>query len=144
MPDVVVADAGPLISAARANRIHLIEHVYTRLIIPPAVVQEIVVGGKGKPGADLLRYGWIEESEPRNTASITQLHARFGLGESEAIVLAEELSAFLFADEVKVIGEARRRNIPVTSTLQMLLIAKQKGIIPEVKQELDKYMQTYS
>lgn len=61
-----------------------------------------------------------------------------GAGESEAIALARELDACLLADEGRVIAQARRYGIKIKSTLLMLLVAKEQGLISSVKAELDE------
>jgi uncharacterized protein len=45
----VVADAGPILSFARANRLELLRQVVGDLAIPDAVYEDIVVQGSGKP-----------------------------------------------------------------------------------------------
>ena len=50
---LIVADTGPLLSFARADRLALLRDVVGTLIIPEAVYEEIVVRGAGKPGADV-------------------------------------------------------------------------------------------
>lgn len=137
---IVVADAGPLISAARANRLDLVQEVYREIIIPNAVANEITAGGKENIGREIIEYDWIKSVKVANVKEVQFLRQRFGNGESEAIVLAQELNATIFADEGKVISECRKRNLPVTSTLRMLLEAKQKRIIQNVKVELDNYI----
>lgn len=57
MSDLVVADSSPIISFARAKKLRLIQGVYKNIIIPPAVYDEIVVRGKGKPGAEEIKKG---------------------------------------------------------------------------------------
>ena len=47
----VVADAGPLLSFARAERLALLKSVTGSVIIPTAVYEEIVVKGAGRRGA---------------------------------------------------------------------------------------------
>ena len=137
---IVVADAGPLISASRANSLELVRKVYGEIIIPKAVADEISTGGKKNIGAQIVHYGWIKSVVVTNIGEVQLLRLRLGNGESEAIVLAQELNATIFADEGKVISECRKRKLSVTSTLRMLLEAKQKGFITNVKEELDNFL----
>ena len=58
----------------------------------------------------------------------------FGRGESEAIALSIECSAArLILDDKKARRIARRLNLPVTGTLAVLLKAKERGILPMVR-----------
>ncbi len=142
MKSGVVSDAGPIISAARAGRLHLIEKVYRKIIVPPAVMSEVAVQGSGKPGSNIMMYHWIELQHSSKTKVIEQYHQRFGLGESEAISLAIEFQYPILVDEIKVIQEARRQNLKVFSTLQMLLTAKELGLISSVTFELNEYLKS--
>lgn len=140
---LIVADASPLISAARAGELLLVQKVYPSLILPSAVYHEIVSHGSWRPGADEIqkaRGGWIQVREVAKTREVEGLTAKFGRGESEAIVLAEELSAILYADEGAVISEARTRGIAIKSTLIMLMEAKERKFIPSAKTMLDKFI----
>jgi uncharacterized protein len=137
----VVADSSPIISCARAGKLHLIKDVYSNIIIPPAVYREIIIDGSGKPGYRELKNSisvWVELKEPSDKSTVSILKRRFGDGESEAIALAEELNLYLFIDEIKAMNEAKRRGINILSTLIMLLEAKKIGLISSVKSELDE------
>jgi len=139
----VVSDSSPIISCARAGKLHLIRDVYSEIIIPPAVYREIVIDGFGKPGDNELDAGlsiWLEIREPSLKSLIAILKRNFGDGESEAIALAKELGAYLLIDEINGINEAKRRGINILSTLIMILEAKKLGLILNVKPELDELM----
>lgn len=140
MTSLIVSDSGPLISFARAGKLHIVQGVYGKIIIPPEVYNEIVVRGSGKPGAEEIKQAtWIEVRGPKNQAEVTKLiGGKFHLGESEAVILATELSVTLLVDEEIVIKEARRRGIRITSTLLTLEIAKASGLIISVKDELNE------
>lgn len=137
----VVADSSPIISCARAGKLHLIKDAYSSIIIPPAVYREIVIDGSGRPGYSELKNSisvWIEVKEPSDKGVVSVLKRRFGDGESEAIALAEELGLSLLVDEIRAMNEAKRRGIRILSTLIMLLEAKKIGLISSVKSELDE------
>jgi len=137
----VVADSSPIISCARAGKLHLIKDVYSHIIIPPAVYREIVIDGSGKPGNSELEDSisvWVEVKEPSDKGVVSILKRRFGEGESEAIALAKELDFYLLVDEIRAMNEAKRRGINILSTLIMLLEAKKMGLISSVKPELDE------
>jgi predicted nucleic acid-binding protein len=61
------------------------------------------------------------------------------IGESEAIVLAQELrSDWLLLDEIKARSMARRLSIRIAGTGALLGMAKQRGTLPLVKPLLDE------
>ena len=137
--DVVVSDSSPIISFARANKLHIIPSIYKKVIIPQGVYDEIVVKGRGKSGAEEIKNAdWISLCEIKNQVEVEKLKEKFGQGESEAVVLAQELKAILLADEWGVIREARRRGIEITSTHLVLIEAKKRRLIESVKKELEE------
>lgn len=134
-----MADSSPLISFARASKLRILRDICRSIIIPPAVYQEIVIKGKGKPGSEEIREAtWINVQTPKNKTEVATLQEIFGAGESEAIVLAEELKAVLLVDEGHVIREARKRGLSITSSHLILEEAKRKNLIKSVKKELDE------
>lgn len=136
---LVVSDSGPLISFARAGKLQIVQDVYGKIIIPPEVYNEVVVRGKGKPGAkEVENAAWISVEKPKNQTEVESLNKKLHLGESEAIVLAKELSATLLVDEKAIIHEARKQKIKITSTHLTLELAKKRGLIKSVKQELNE------
>lgn len=139
MPDLTVADSSPIISFARAKKLHLIQKVCNEIIIPPAVYDEIVVRGKGKPGAEEIKNAsWVTIRKPTNRIEVEKLGRQFDRGESKAIILAEELKAILLADERIIIKEARIRNIQIISTHLILVEARRKNLIKNLRKELDE------
>jgi predicted nucleic acid-binding protein len=69
-----------------------------------------------------------------------ELRPHLGPGESEALVLAGELRSLLLADEKHVLQEAKRRGLKYTSTLIVLELAKERGLIESVRTELADLM----
>lgn len=137
----VVSDAGPILSFARAGRLEILRQVVGELIIPEAVVEELVVGGKGKPGAEEIERGnWIKLEKLRDRSVVEQSSGKLGLGEREALALAKQTSAALLVDEREARKEAMRLGIPHFGSLKILKEAKDRGIILEVKSVLDELL----
>ena len=135
-----MADSSPIISCARANKFGLLRDIYSSIVIPPAVYEEIVIRGHGKPGYDVVKNAldvWLAILKPVDVAFVDTLKKRFGDGESEAIILAKELNLRLLIDEGKAISEAKKYGIKIRSTLTMLLEAKNRGLIHSVRKELN-------
>jgi uncharacterized protein len=135
----IVADSGPILSFARANRLDLLREVTGELIIPSAVDEDIVVRGAGKPGAtEVQGASWIRRLSVHDRAFVDQLPPKLHLGEREAIALAKEQGATLLVDEREARREARRQGIAVLGSLTILSEAKTRGIIPRVTPILDE------
>jgi uncharacterized protein len=136
---IIVADTTPLSELAKIGELDLLPQVYGKIMIPTEVYQEITTGEH--PAARLIKsVNWlnicsvIDSEKVSNLQQITQLD----LGESAAIILAEELKATLILiDDLEARKVAISRNLSVTGTLVSLLTAKQLGIINYVKPLLD-------
>jgi predicted nucleic acid-binding protein len=135
---IFVADAGPLISFARADRLELLHQVVGELWIPEAVYQELVTQGAGRPRAEEASRGeWIRRKPITQQAMVRTLPSPLGAGEREAIILTQELGAVLLVDDPDARDTAARLGILCLGSLGMLREAKLKGIIHAVKLHLD-------
>jgi predicted nucleic acid-binding protein len=66
--------------------------LYTSLIIPEAVWDEVVEQGLGQPGANQVKEAtWIKVKPVINKVLVRALERDLDAGEAEAIVLALEL-----------------------------------------------------
>ena len=136
---IVVADATALILSARIGRLELLREVLGEVWIPEAVSQELRV--PGKPGAEALAEAlgaWIHVVRVEDRKQVEELPKRLGLGEREAIALALERGATLLSDDRAARREAQRQGLKVTGLLAVLLQAKARGAILEVKPVLDE------
>ena len=88
----VVADTGPLIALARAERLELLRRLYERVVVPPAVHDELALDSD-RPGARVLAgafdAGWIIAEAVPDSVLGRELARLLGPGEAEAIALAE-------------------------------------------------------
>ncbi|MBI1801196.1 MAG: DUF3368 domain-containing protein [Chloroflexi bacterium] len=109
----VVSNTSPIINLARISQLDLLRRIYSELLIPEAVWQEIVVHGAGQPGADETRQAtWIHMRAVSNRALVQSLRQELDAGETEAIALALEVGA-----EALVMDERLGRFIALDSKL---------------------------
>ncbi|MBM4467530.1 MAG: DUF3368 domain-containing protein [Chloroflexi bacterium] len=137
---IVVANAGPLIALAQIGHFSLLRSLYGELHIPPAVRDEVVASGRGRPGAVAVSAAaWIRVVGVRDTTAVQLLRERLDAGESEAIVLAIELEAdLLLIDEARGRRVAEARGLNKTGTVGTLIAAKKRGLISAVTPLLDE------
>jgi predicted nucleic acid-binding protein len=107
--------------------------------VPTAVYNEIAVLGKGKQGHESLdTASYIHVKVIQNILAASLLRSQLDYGEAEAIVLARELGAdILILDEKKALKVAQANSQPVIGTIGILQAAKNKGLISDMKTQLD-------
>jgi len=132
-PQLAVVDSTPIIALALIDKLDLLRHLYGKIVIPPAVQREVLVGGPGVAGSAELRQAmWIRVvplQDPRRAEMLSDL----GRGEAEVIALAQELDADLvIIDERLARRHTKRLNLTLTGTLGVLLRAKSAGLITSV------------
>ena len=131
---IFVSNSGPIISFARAGCLDLLEKVIGELWIPEAVYEDIVVKGKGRPGSDEVRRGkWLKRKEIKDKTRVGFFPHDLGMGEVEAIILAEELKAVLIVDDRKARQVAERMGIEIIGSLKIVKEAKDKEWIDKAK-----------
>nr|WP_300915177.1 DUF3368 domain-containing protein [uncultured Acetatifactor sp.] len=102
---IVVSDTTPLISLLKIDRMGLLEKLFGQVLIPQAVFDELTADERFRLEADQIkRSRFIVVKAVRNPESANILKRATGLdqGESEAIILTDELKAdILLMDEAK-------------------------------------------
>lgn len=132
MPSVIVSDTSCLILFYKIGELDLLKKLFGKLCITEAVLSEF---NQSIPD-------WIEVINP--TSNIDKgLGSYLDLGEATSIALASEYDdSLLIIDEVKGRKAARELQILVTGSLGILITAKNKGYIREVKPLLSKIQNT--
>lgn len=137
---LVISDASPINVLVRIDLVEVLQKLFGKVIIPPAVASEL--SHPNTPPKVLKwiqsRPAWLEICSPLAIVQGLSLDA----GESEAISLAQELGAdFLLVDDLKARRAARRMGIPITGTLGILERAARQDLINLV-QAIDRIRQT--
>lgn len=130
-----VSNAGPLIHLARINHLHLLPALFDEVLIPVAVWQEVSPDDIDVPDLAALRQavdaGWLRVHAVSATSGAARLQADLDPGESEAIMLAREVTAdALLMDERRGRTHAQREGLPVLGTIGLLRLGRDRGLIP--------------
>ena len=135
----IVSNATPLIALSRIGRLDLVQDLFQEIMVPPEVYDELVVQGKGRPGADAISAApWIHRQPVKDSTLVADLRSRgLGRGEAEAVALAQETGSVCLTDDVAAIVAAKSLRVPVRRTLNMLLTAKANGLIPTLRDLMD-------
>jgi hypothetical protein len=140
MAVIVVSNTSPISNLAMVGQLTILQEIYSKVIIPTAVYNELTDEGAGDVVATAVQTSiWIETQPVANLTLVTSLQSKVNEGEAEAIALAIELKADeLLIDERLGRREATRLGVPITGVLGVLLIAKQRGLIAAVKPVMDE------
>ena len=108
--------------------------LYSRVLVPPAVVQELERGRiMGIALPDIVHVPWIEVHAPRDLGTVS-LPAGLGTGEREILALGIQLSsAVLILDDRSARRSAGALGLSYTGTLGILMRAKNEGLIAAIK-----------
>ena len=124
----IVSDTTTLIILGKLGRYDLLENIFSKIYIPQEVMKEVNIKSDGV-------YEKIEQNSLFETKEISDM-ALFSLldgildkGESEAIVLAKELSLILLIDEKKGRGIAKNMGLDIIGLLGILILNVKKSLI---------------
>ena len=140
----VISDTTPIISLIKINRLDLLKKLFGEILIPEAVYRELTTNVTFKNEADIVKNSdFLKTSSVQNRKALEILQASSGLddGESEAIILADELNSdALIIDERKGRKVAQKLGIRITGTVGVLLQAHNENMITtdEIKQYLEQ------
>lgn len=136
---IVISDASPLIALAAIDKLDLLRVLYSELVIPTAVYDEITAVRPTAPGANDVREAeWIQVRSVKNRALVEALTLELDAGEAEASALAVELDAdLLLMDERRGRIAATRLGRRVVGVFGLVIEAKAAGILPIVRPVVD-------
>ena len=124
---IVVSDTTPLISLLKINSLNILEKLFGKVLIPQAVFDELTVDERFKLEAEQIMSNKFVSVKPvSNVASVSILKRATGLdqGESEAIVLTDELKAdLLLMDEAKGRNVSAQMGLRIMGTIGILMAA---------------------
>lgn len=128
----IVCDATVLIYLARIGQLSLLDRMFSPVIVPQTVYQEVVDRGKAEGYPDALR---IEEQsssfdvrelrdELHDMEASIRTTSHLGEGESAALVMAIDLGYRCLTDDGAARRTAEAYNVPVGGTMYVLLQAR--------------------
>ncbi len=137
---IVVSDTSALSALFLVGQLDLLPSLYGQVIVPPAVMREILrlESQFGHDLSGLKNASWVAVIPVSDAKKVRVYQYALDEGESEAIVLAIEISAdLLLIDEMRGRKVAQSEGIPFTGVLGVLLSAKSKGLLGAVRPILD-------
>ncbi|MBC8486844.1 MAG: DUF3368 domain-containing protein [Bacteroidetes bacterium] len=124
MNKIIISDTSCLIALERIGQLDILRRTFKVIIITQEVYQEF---GNRLPD-------WIIIKEVKNKEKQKQLESFLDNGEASSIALATEIkNALLIIDERKGREIAKTFNLEIIGTLGLLIKAKEKGVISNLK-----------
>jgi predicted nucleic acid-binding protein len=136
--EVAVINASPLIFLTRGAQMGLLAKLAHRVVVPQPVAQEILQRGRQDITAQALQQSSSLSIVPVDV--IPKPIEQWGLGDGESSVLALAQStpgAMAVIDDLAARKCAQALRIPVRGTLGVVLLAKQRGWIPQARPVLE-------
>ena len=139
----VVANTTPLIALSHVGELELLKRLYEEIIIPEAVYKELSVKTESvcKKAVD-SSLDWIRVEKIENQMAKAMYKTQLHEGEAEVMILSKEIGAdVVIIDDANAKKHAKYLGLPVTGTLGVLIKAKQKGYVDELKPILYQMVQ---
>jgi len=128
----VISNSSPIIILSNIGRLELLEKVYGNVIIPQGVNEEVFGLNNVK------NIEWLKVMQIPNVNLQQYLGPLLHKGEIEVIVLAKEIKAELaIIDDYLARKYAHYLGLTITGTLGVIVKAKQKGLLKNVKPVID-------
>jgi predicted nucleic acid-binding protein len=128
---IIVADTSPISYLILINEINVLPVLYGRVVIPPAVFDELTIESAPEKVRDWFdtQPAWIE-TIPLLGKVEDQLAELLDGGESEAIQLAKDIKAdIILIDDLAGRIEAERRGLKIIGLIGVLAAAKKLNLI---------------
>ena len=134
---IIISDTSPVTNLIKIGELDILRKLFQTIVIPQIVYEELCVLDKQK--AILEQNDWIKVIALKDSTLKTALLLEIDKGEAEAIALAIELNAdYLLIDEQAGRAIAEKLGVKITGIIGILIQAKQKGFIIQVKPYLER------
>ena len=133
----VICNTSPLQYLFQVDLLDVLRERFHQVLVPDAVEAELAAGRRRNvPLPRLEDLKWVTIMSTQRIPSPAG-----GLGKGERAVLAFGMhrpQAVLLLDDLRARRFAKRHRMETTGTLGMILVAKERGMIPSVAAKLDR------
>ena len=139
----VIADSSSLIGLAQIGQFELPKELFAEIYIPESVYDEVVIEGKGEPGAGetekAVHSGWMMKRTVSDRLAVQALSSTLGEGESEVIILYNELKLdYAIIDERTARNMAELMGVSIIGVIGLLDLAIARGFKLDKKALVDR------
>lgn len=139
---LVVCDTNIIIDFSKINQLYLLKDIFSNVMIANEVKEELFAGEETGAGeSDIIKAinEWITIKEVKNKLALESLKIHIGAGEAASIILYMETNSNLLAiNDLKARGIASAMGVKIIGTLGILRLAKDRGILKQIKPLLDE------
>lgn len=129
---IIICDSSALIALASCQSLSLLEKLFDKVYITKWVYDEICQ--TGKPFYLELKSYFSDKIYDFSLNEKDEILSKLDIGEASAILLYQTLNAdYLLIDEKKGRAICQQLNLNIVGSLGILLLAKQQGLIDELK-----------
>lgn len=136
----VVVNSTPLMVLGNIGKLYILRELYGKIYIAEAVFNEVTAKNDAASAAVLSSSDWIQVLKIDNPKDYAMYRAKLHAGEVETMILAQQNSVnadLVILDDKAARNTAKYLGLNVTGTMGVLVKAKQKNIISEVRPILD-------
>lgn len=139
----VICNTSPLVGLMKIGRLNLLPQLFDEVIIPQAVLDELCADPKRHSSESEQILAMVNRQElhvytVKNEAAVKLMYGKLHYGELEVIVGAKELGLTVAViDERAARKTAQAFLIQTLGILGILLLAKERGLVQEIKPDLD-------
>ncbi|MDX2034225.1 MAG: DUF3368 domain-containing protein [Blastocatellia bacterium] len=137
--DRVVVNSSPLITLCKSEQEEILLKLFSEIVVPGAVSNEILAAGAADPVAQQLpALNWTRREESIIVPALIQAWD-LGAGESEVLSFAVSNPGYLVViDDMAARRCAKALKIRMIGTIGLFVLAKRKNLIPEAMPHIEK------
>jgi predicted nucleic acid-binding protein len=134
----IVLNASPLILLCNSELAFILPELFTEIVVPEAVWQEIMGGPHTDQAAQMLpKLDWLKKESVNPVLDVIRWD--LGVGETKVLSFAIKHSDYTpVLDDLLAKKCARSLGIQTMGTGAILILAKERGLIESVEQSLRK------
>ena len=134
-----MSDTSPIRALDFLGLLPVLQDLFGQVLIPPAVRDELISPLPRFGVVDLSKHDFIEVRSPRDEERVEEFQRQLDRGESEALALVLETGAkLLLIDELRGRRTAAQHGVAVLGALGVLVRAKARGLMPEIRPLIEK------
>ncbi|MGH9938093.1 MAG: DUF3368 domain-containing protein [Blastocatellia bacterium] len=133
-----MVNSSPLITLCKSNQEDILPKLFSEIVVPAAVWEEVLAGGASDPAAQRLpNLNWARLEDFIGSSPLIQAWD-LGAGESEVLTFALSNPEYLAViDDTAARRCAKALNISVVGTVGIFVIAKRRNLITKAMPHIE-------